>query len=307
MRPGSSAVRVPFDPASLAAYRMLSIKAALCVLLGAALGFGYDGRDLNTVLVTLALAVGFAWLLRRIGHSRIATAIEGSALLLAASMATATLSALFATSAFPFRDDLLARADLLLFPGFSWLQMFELLHRQDRLVGAMAWTYGSLLWQPFVLVALLAAFGRERAAWRYVCAWYVALATCVVIFPFAPALGPYIANHIPPTAIPAMDVGLAWRHAEILEPLRDGTLRIVSPGMMTGMIAFPSFHAAGSILLAWGFREVPVIGRAFVVLNLAMFATTPLIGSHYFVDLLGGIAVAALAVAASRKAVPTED
>ena len=75
---------------------------------------------------------------------------------------------------------------------------------------------------------------------------------------------------------------------------------------MAGLITFPSFHAAGAVLLAWGFRSVPLLGIPFVALNIAMLATIPVIGSHYFVDVIGGIAVAALAIAGSRARVRAE-
>jgi membrane-associated phospholipid phosphatase len=38
-----------------------------------------------------------------------------------------------------------------------------------------------------------------------------------------------------------------------------------------------------------------------VIANAAMFAATPIVGGHYFVDLLAGVAVALVAIVVARR------
>ncbi len=225
-----------------------------------------------------------------------AAAIEGIALIVASTMAVCCLSILLATSAPPYRDALFDRIDRALFPYLSWLDMFRALRQHGSLVAAMSNVYSSLLWQPFALVVILALVGDECRLWRFMHAWFLALAICLTIFAFAPALGAYSFYHLGPETIPAMRLRIGWDQTRLLEAIRSGALRTLDPSSMTGIIAFPSFHAASGTLLAWAFRRVIVVGWPFAAWNVAMIATAPLIGSHYFCDVVAGVAIAAVAI-----------
>lgn len=292
-------VAAAFDRGALPAYRLLVIKLALIAVLMAILGFDYDGRDLNMAVALQVLLILAAFWLRWRGSPRLATAMEAIALLLAASVAATFLTALLATTAFPYRDALLESADRAILPGFSWIDMVAMLRGHGGIVATMCSVYGTLLWQPFVLVAALAMTGRNPATWRFVRSWLLALTACVAIFPLVPAVGAHVFHHLSQSDTPGLSVAIAWRQVEILEALRNGSLHVLGSRSLAGIVSFPSFHAAGAVLLAWGYARLPVIGVPFVLLNIAMCLTAPLIGSHYFIDLAGGIAIALVAICAS--------
>jgi hypothetical protein len=288
--------RAPIDRRAWPALRLLAVMICLIVSLTWALGFTVDHHDLPL----MAAAIGYAFLMgfafRAAGLSRIATAIEGMALIVASTMAVCCLSILLATDVAPFRDDVFDGIDRILFPNLGWLDMFHALRSHGALIVLMSTVYSSLLWQPFALVAVLALTGDACRVWRFLHAWFLALAICVTVFAFAPALGPYAFHHLGPEAIPAMRLRIGWDTVTVLEAVRSGALRTLDPSSMTGIIAFPSFHAAGGTLLAWAFRRVAVIGWPFVAWNVAMVATAPLIGGHYFCDVVAGVATAAAAI-----------
>ena len=286
------------DRASRPAYRLLAVMIATIGGLVVAMGFDIDRTDLPLMTGMMMFMIGSAWLLRSRGAARVATAIEAIALLLLASMAVACLCILFAAMAMPYQDDLLERLDRLILPGFSWLDMFAALRGHDAIVAAMSVIYKSLLWQPFLLVAVLALSDREGDAWRFVHAWLLALIASVAIFAFTPAITAYPHYHLAASDIPGLSVRIGWRTQEVLELVRSGALRTLTPSQMTGVITFPSFHAASAALLLWHWRRVPVIGPPFMAWNVAMCLTVPLIGSHYFVDVIGGVAIAAVAIGA---------
>lgn len=295
-----SATQAPLDPHAFPVYRLLALQTALVMLLLGALGFTYRGDDINLMLAVIAACAGLAALLRWRGSPRLAAGIEGCALLVGASMAVACISLLVATSAPPYRDELLAAADRLLFPFLSWPDLANGLAGQARLTAAMCAVYSTLLWQPFLLVVTCAALGRTDAVWRFLHAWSLTLIACVAIFALAPAQTAYVHYGFVPADVPYLTANTSWWPYELLERVRTGQLRELGAAQISGLITFPSFHTAGAVLLAWGFRRVPVVGPAFVLLNVTMIATVPLIGSHYFVDVLGGIAVAFLGIAGSR-------
>jgi len=301
-RPLPFRVAVPADPRSLPAFRLIALQAALVVALLFVTGFGYDGRDINTIAALIVIAVGIGFYLRWRGLARVATAIEAMAAILASSVAVACLSILVATFAPPLADPALAAADRRLFPFLSWPDMALGLAPHHALVRAMCAIYSTLLWQPFVLVAALALTGREGAAWRFVHAWLLTLIVCIAIFAVAPAVTPYVHYGITPADVPALTVNAGWRPAEIIGQVRSGAIHTLSSSTMSGLITFPSFHSAGAVLLGWSFRRVPLVGWAFVALDALMLATIPFVGSHYFVDVLGGVGVAIVAIAITRRA-----
>ncbi len=294
--------RPALDAGALPAYRLLGLQTALVALLLAALGFTYRGEDINLMTAVLAAMAGLAALLRWRDSPRLAAGIEGCAILVAASMAVACLSLLLASLGFPYRDTALKAADELLLPFLSWPDLARSLAGQRELTMAMCRIYSTLLWQPFMLVVMLAAQGRTAFMWRFLHAWTLALIACVAIFALVPAETAYVHYGFVPADVPHLTINAGWWPAEILEKVRTGQLRELGTAQISGLITFPSFHTAAAVLLAWGFRRVPFAGPLFVLLNLAMIATVPLIGSHYFVDVLGGIAVALLAIAGSRAA-----
>jgi len=56
-----------------------------------------------------------------------------------------------------------------------------------------------------------------------------------------------------------------------------------------------------AIVLAWAFWSVPVARWIGLLINAMMLAATPISGGHYFVDILAGILIAALAISLSRS------
>lgn len=294
--------RSPVERATAPAYRLLAIQTVLIVALVSALGFAVEASDLVVMATLLAGGIALAWTMRWRRIARPADALEASAVILASGMTTGCLSILLATIAPPFRDSALAGADGLLFPSFSWPVMAKVLGHYPTLVGAMARIYSTLLWQPFALVLLLAATGHGAAIWRFVHAWLLALIACVAVFALAPAITAQVHYGFPLGSIPGLTVNAGWRAAAILADVRGGALHELASGSMTGLVTFPSFHAAGATLLGWGFVQAGKFGRPMVALNILMLPTIPLIGSHYFVDVPGGIVIALLAIRATRRA-----
>ena len=69
---------------------------------------------------------------------------------------------------------------------------------------------------------------------------------------------------------------------------------------LTGIVTFPSFHAAAAVLYLWAFWPVRWIGPIALVANVAMLLATPICGGHYFVDVFAGIAIATASIMTAR-------
>ena len=299
-----SAGRRAVSPLARPAWRLLGGAAVVILLLVAATGFAVEEHDFAVMLALLGGGVAAALAMRWCRFARLADAVEGSALILAGGMATGCLSILLATIAPPLRDAELAAADAWLFPLLSWPTMARAAVTHPGAVAAMQALYSTLLWQPFALVALLALVERGEALWRFVHAWLLALAACLAIFALVPAVTAQVHYGVAQGSIPGLTVNAGWRPTEILMQVRGGTLRTLASGSMAGMICFPSFHAMGATLLGWGFAKAGAIGRPMVALNIVMIPAIPLIGSHYFVDVAAGVAMAGLVIVATRPSPP---
>jgi membrane-associated phospholipid phosphatase len=139
------------------------------------------------------------------------------------------------------------------------------------------------------LLAVLLLSGQRRQAWLFLTAWSLALAICLAVSPLAPARGtpPYV---------------LEW--IDVFHGARDGTMRTLSAQVLTGIITFPSVHAAGAVVLAWGASKARALRVPMAALNVLVVASAVLVGGHYIIDVVAGIAVAAAAIVAAKKLQP---
>ncbi len=144
------------------------------------------------------------------------------------------------------------------------------------------------LLNPLLIVsALLPAFlGKVKNAQQFVVANLIAFAIGLPLFALLPAIGPWYGYAIPPTPDEMQC------QAAIL--LFRGPGHLVS--QLAAIICFPSFHVIWAILCIaalWGFRLLRIPVAIFGTMIIFSTLTT---GWHYFVDVLGGIMIAAISL-----------
>jgi membrane-associated phospholipid phosphatase len=74
-------------------------------------------------------------------------------------------------------------------------------------------------------------------------------------------------------------------------------MRALDLGAMTGIVTFPSFHAASAAIYLWALWPVRLLRPVAIIANGLMIAATPALGGHYFVDVAAGVALAIGSVA----------
>lgn len=277
----------PISPAAVPAYAA-TLGAALFIGATAALTeFSYDPSTMNgPVFGLLFLTLVGAWLAHR--GWKIGSAIEALALFASLSFAAPFCSVILASFAFPLADATLAGIDRQLLFGLEREKIILAFTRYPQVYYGIQLIYGSILVQPWLLIVLLWVTRREKRGWRFVTAWAIALTVTMIVFTFLPAMGapPYYLNY--------MDT---LRHA------RDGSLRVLGANVLAGIITFPSFHAAASVMLAWGFAPISRVGWLFVALNALMLASA-FVASHYLVDLIAGGLVGAASILVAHRVLP---
>jgi hypothetical protein len=155
--------------------------------------------------------------------------------------------------------------------------------------------YDSLLYQTAAVIVLLGLRNQRQALEAFVLAFMFAALVALVIFVVMPAYGPFVEYGLTPADDQA-------RFLDHFLSLRDGSRRVISYRGAEGLITFPSFHVAWAIVMVWAVRGCRPAFAAFATLDTLLVLSTMTTGWHYFADVLGGAAVAALGVLTAKYA-----
>lgn len=299
-----SALDLPAPPSlTLSALRTLSVErvaarairpawpllaaSALIVFIGCALGpFDYASwADIIQRFSVVALFLTGAALFAANDRPRTALTLEAFALTLTTALTVPGITSMVAALGLPYRDAELLAADHLL--GFDWEAIALWTRDRPQLSVFLSHVYSSLLWQPAILMPLLAYADPERLR-RVLGAATISLCATVAIFVLTPAETGYVYLGYQRSEFPDLLANTSWGVAEILNAIRAGDHQL----SLEGLITFPSYHAVAAVLFAYAWMAIPVLRWPFVALNVTMvFACVP-IGSHYVVDVIGGLIIA---------------
>ncbi|ABE44452.1 hypothetical protein Bpro_2536 [Polaromonas sp. JS666] len=251
---------------------------AVWLLLG---GWSISGRGVAAIALAAAAFLAPLAISRYRRDLRIHTTVRVAALLIVFQAAGATLSYLVISTNAALIDAPLAAWDRAL--GFDWLALQSWLQSHPTAQATLRFAYQSGLIQLVFVILFLGFTARAERLDQFMRLFIVAtLLTIILSGPF-PAAGAWKYYALPgPFNLSSLS------HFELL---RDGHLRDIPLGNMQGLISIPSLHSAMAVLLVHSMRGTRLL-PAFVVLNAAMLASTPIDGSHYFVDVLAGVVLA---------------
>lgn len=277
-----------FDQQAFPVYACILLLTAFACLAVQFFGYSWDQKFVGDFLLAFGTLTGFALLIRWTGFANLAGAMESSLLLLIVSTLSSITAFIAAGLDMPLRDAQFAMADRMLF-GFDRTVLLHWDKTWPQAFALSTWIYDTLKTQPFILLGAFFLLRRPAMAWRFLLAWCFALMICCIVFPLTPAYGspPYM---------------LVW--IDVFEGARNGTWRTIGLDVLTGIIHFPSFHAAGAVLLGWGGWQLPWLRWPMALLNAAMMVTAVLVGGHYIVDILAGTVVAVTAIWLATKVAP---
>jgi len=160
--------------------------------------------------------------------------------------------------------------------------------------------YGFIKWFLLGTPIVLAATFRLVRLQLFVGAFGLALAVTLAISAFTPAIGTYYGLNVPASEFPALDTSIYALQLRDILALRDGSLRHLELFKLAGIVSFPSFHAASAILYMWALWPIRRLGILAFGMNALMLIATPVIGAHYVIDVVGGVALAAASIVAAK-------
>ncbi|OAF08399.1 hypothetical protein AYJ54_14990 [Bradyrhizobium centrolobii] len=272
-----------------------------------ALGLAFTGLRLEPVAFEVTLAIA-ALLLAIAYYHRIAKdeladpklvfslGTIGQAILTCAIVGP--LSYVAGKIAFPLQDHALLAIDRAL--GMDPEPIARYVNDHPWLADGLSRAYGLIKWPLLGVPIVLALTARYVRLQLFMLAMSLALAITIAISAVVPAIGTYYGLQLPAAHFPDINTAVYAGQLRDILALRDGSLRELELYRLAGIVSFPSFHAASAVLYMWALWPVRGIGGIAAALNLLMIAATPVIGAHYMIDVIGGVALAAASILAAK-------
>jgi membrane-associated phospholipid phosphatase len=278
---------------------LLIIVMAVFTVAGCALtGLRVDPASLSVLIVPFAVLGVTWWAYSTVRpDARVRGMAEGFVQILLVLIFGTVMSYAAIALSFPLVDDqLLAIDNALGIERGAYLDFFaghRLLHN------ALVLAYFTLMPQ-FVVVPVVLFFANQiRRLQQFTFAAGFSLFATVLISVSMPALSAtYLDLGLPVGAALPAGYGV---HVPIIQELRSGAPFLMRLDTLEGLLTFPSFHTIGALLFIWATWRIAVVRWLSLALNSALIAATPIVGTHYFIDVAAGFAVAFLAVQAAIR------
>lgn len=172
--------------------------------------------------------------------------------------------------------------------GFVWSDFVASFENVPAFARSLVYVYHSSFAQMIVVLMVLAGLNRARALNLFVLTTMVSLFVTATFWAIFPSFGPAAYQILPSDIENSLNIFTGAAYGESLMAQAELGVPVISPGVILGSIAFPSFHMIMACLVVWFLRTTFAFYPA-VILNTLMLPSILIHGGHHLVDLLGGI------------------
>jgi hypothetical protein len=250
--------------------------------------------NLRSFLIPAASTALFAaggWFYRSVrNENRLGAILSGTAHIIAFAAVAAPLSYITAAAGFPLQDATLDAWDRHL--GIDWTALLTFVSLRPGLQHVLLFAYSSFTLQTLTTVLVLGMAGQLARLSTFIGAFVTTTLVIIAASAVWPAAGPWLFHDIQAAGANGF-LPLSSTSWPVFFGLRDGTLHTVYGLSSEGIITFPSLHAALGVLFPAALWHVRGVRWIALGLNGLLLIATPAYGSHYFVDVIAGILVAA--------------
>jgi membrane-associated phospholipid phosphatase len=309
MNGSSNADKLP-APEDRLAWRIAGVNWRLIAVMGIVLGLGLAAMGLSIEPAGLAVVAAIASLYGASGwyhlyrkpdpDPKMVMMLTSIGQLIFIATFMGPLTYVGGALNFPLQDQLFLAIDRAL--GIDPKMLLEFFNARPDWNAWLEVGYGMIKWPLLGVPLILGMTGRLLRLQTFVLAFALALIATLVIAAVVPAVGTYYGLGLAVESMPNLSTRIYGLQAHDIPALRDGSLRALELFKLAGIVSFPSFHAASALLYAWALWPVRGFGLFVSALCVLMLVATPVVGAHYFIDVVGGFAVAVAAIAVSRLA-----
>ncbi|HEX4534939.1 MAG TPA: phosphatase PAP2 family protein [Rhizomicrobium sp.] len=249
--------------------------------------------------IAAAMAVGGFFYARVRKNGNLSAMLTGAGFVIAFATAFSLLNYFLLTVAGPRIDFFLGGVDRAM--GVDWPALMRFASLHPLLNKGLAFAYTSVLPQIALLIVCLGLCSRPKEIYALCFAIASGAMATVLIWTLMPSFGAFSIYDLPPSVSGRLFVVLDAQYArDLVTLLAHGPGRI-SPSQMKGLIGFPSFHASLAVFVTWYARDLKFIRWPVLALNCVVLFATPIQGGHHVIDVIAGVAMAALAIALARR------
>ncbi|TAZ69102.1 phosphatase PAP2 family protein [Rhizobium ruizarguesonis] len=269
---------------------------AIVPILAWLVGLSVDPRGFTQLsTVALIFLLGFGLLCHWRGIPSLLCIVEctGMGLLLTSPLVVSTYVA-FALK-LPLQDQQLLQLDRLL--GIDWLSLIAFFDAHPLLAKSLMLAYQTFHYQLLFLPVVLSLCGHRSRAYQVVGTYGLICVIASIITIWYPALGTYTDFSLRPGDLKNINGILGVEYVSQIVAVRNDPNFVLQLEQVSGIISFPSVHAAVAVLCSWGAWTIRWIRFPMIFLNALMLLSAITDGGHYIVDLAAGIGVAGFSIA----------
>ncbi|MGA3310764.1 MAG: phosphatase PAP2 family protein [Xanthobacteraceae bacterium] len=291
------------------AWRFLLLNWLLAGAMAAALAVSLVFTNFTIDLPGIAIGVGFVGVYSGFSYAnarsrkrrdpQVMFVLGGTAQLVLITAVMTPLTYVAASTNLPLQDANLLALDRAL--GLDWAAYVNFVNDHPTLAAWLSYGYTMIRWPIFAIPVVLAAKRRYQRIEEFIFAFGVALIATTIVSALVPAIGVYQQIGLDPGTLKNIEAGAYLEQLRDLAPTRAGSLRDLELSGLAGIVTFPSFHAASAVLYSWALWPAKWMRPIVVLANGAMLAATPIVGGHYFIDLVAGLVIAVLAIVAALR------
>jgi len=231
---------------------------------------------------------------------RIALAVIGVGIFMGfTAVSTVFIFALFPLPN-PLIDERLIAVDAVF--GYHWPGFVAGLAEYPWIAWGLGWLYHTSLPQIVLLIVVLGALSRDLVLHRLLMVGIVTLVVTVAIWWVWPSVGPSAFQTIPEPILAATGLYYDDTYGAYLKQLVEVGPSRISPEVITGVVAFPSYHMVMACMVVW-FSRATALFLPATAANLAMIPATLSHGGHHLIDLMAGVVVFAACLWLSHRLV----
>lgn len=185
--------------------------------------------------------------------------------------------------------------------GYSWPDLVAATAGFPAFGGLLRTVYLSSLPQLIAVILLLGFGGRREPLHRFLLTGVFGALVAIGVWSVAPSFGPAAYHPVAAETVEALGMVVGPAYGAALVRLAVDGPTLLSPTDALGLIAFPSFHTVMACMAVWFTRPFRRLFPFFLVVNVLMIPAILVHGGHHLVDVLGGVAVFALALAMAGR------